>query len=228
MTPTQPKRCQPARSRRTVSPGLQGKAGSRGRRDGLPLISGGGVGGKAPDPSSTDSERWRLFRFLFGRSKRNIAPGDERSKANDFQPEKQKETRFSHSNIACSAMENRGTAISGPSAAAWGGGWPPKRRLRAPVANRSGRCRHCAMRRRLAIGSLGPASPLDPAQRNTYRVLPPTGFYPAHPAGRGCRSFRCGKRNLIRPTPAKKMYSFTAATKNVSPGLQGKAGSSRW
>ena len=134
MTPTQPKRCQPARSRRTVSPGLQGKAGSRGRRDGLPLISGGGVGGKAPDPSSTDSERWRLFRFLFGRSKRNIAPGDERSKANDFQPKKQKETRFSHSNIACSAMENRGTAISGPSAAAWGGGWPPKRRLRAPVA----------------------------------------------------------------------------------------------
>ena len=151
MTPTQPKRCQPARSRRTVSPGLQGKAGSRGRRDGLPLISGGGVGGKAPDPSSTDSERWRLFRFLFGRSKRNIAPGDERSKANDFQPEKQKETRFSHSNIACSAMENRGTAISGPSAAAWGGGWPPKRRLRAPVAPRSGRCRRCAWRRRLAM-----------------------------------------------------------------------------
>ena len=54
-----------------------------------------------------------------------------------------------------------------------------------------------------------------------------TGFYPAHPAGRGYTPYRSGKRDLIGPTPAKKRYSFTAATKNVSPGLQGKAGSSR-
>ena len=54
-----------------------------------------------------------------------------------------------------------------------------------------------------------------------------TGFYPAHPAGRGYTPYRSGKRDLIGPTPAKKRYSFTAATKNVSPGLQGKAGSRR-
>ena len=70
-------------------------------------------------------------------------------------------------------------------------------------------------------------SPLDPAQREacSYR---PTGFYPAHPAGRGYTPYRCGKRNLIGPTACKDKVSFTAATKNVSPGLQGKAGSSRW
>ncbi len=68
--------------------------------------------------------------------------------------------------------------------------------------------------------------PLDPARHKTcsYR---PTGFYPAHPAGRGCRSYRSGKMELIGPTACKERVQFAAATKNVSPGLQGKAGSSR-
>ena len=53
-------------------------------------------------------------------------------------------------------------------------------------------------------------------------------FYPAHPAGRGYTPYCSGKRNLIGPTACKEKVQFAAATRNVSPGLQGKAGSRRW
>ena len=62
-------RQQLSRCGRTVSPGLQGKAGSRRWRDSMLLIFGGGVGGKAPNPSSTDSERWHLSCLLLSVTK---------------------------------------------------------------------------------------------------------------------------------------------------------------
>ena len=69
--------------------------------------------------------------------------------------------------------------------------------------------------------------PLDPARRETcsYR---PTGFYPAHPAGRGCRSYRSGKMKSYRANGLqRKGSSLPQLLPDVSPGLQGKAGSSR-
>ena len=57
-----------------VSPGLQGKAGSRRERDGPPFIGGGGLGGKAPKSSSTRSKGWRLSWFFFRRRKKNNPP----------------------------------------------------------------------------------------------------------------------------------------------------------
>ena len=68
--------------------------------------------------------------------------------------------------ITCPVMKNRGTSIPGPRAAAWGGGWPTKRRLRAPVAHRSGRCRHCACGADSRYDRSG-RQPLDPAARQT-------------------------------------------------------------
>ncbi len=71
----------------------------------------------------------------------------------------------------------------------------------------------------------------EPPGPRTAEHLPgviSTGFYPAHPAGRGCRSFRSGKRNLIGPTACKEKASvyrsccrtFHPACK-VRPGADG-------
>ena len=66
-----------------VSPGLQGKAGSRGEWDGLPSIVGGGLGGKAPKSSSTRSKGWRLSWFFFRRRKKNSPPANCRTSSNE-------------------------------------------------------------------------------------------------------------------------------------------------
>ena len=66
-----------------VSPGLQGKAGSRGERDGLPSIDGGGLGGKAPKSSSTRSKGWRLSWFFFRRRKKNDLPASSRKSSDE-------------------------------------------------------------------------------------------------------------------------------------------------
>ena len=65
---------QPSRRGRTVSPGLQGKAGSRTERESLPFAFGWSPEDKFLWSASTAPKRWRLFRFLFGRSKRNAPP----------------------------------------------------------------------------------------------------------------------------------------------------------
>ena len=66
-----------------VSPGLQGKAGSRGEWDGLPSIVGGGLGGKAPKSSSTRSKGWRLSWFFFRRRKKNSPPASCRTSSDE-------------------------------------------------------------------------------------------------------------------------------------------------
>lgn len=65
-----------AAATRNVSPGLQGKAGSRRWWDGRAVIFGGGLGGKAPKSSSTRSKGWRLSWFFFRRRKKNNLPAN--------------------------------------------------------------------------------------------------------------------------------------------------------
>ncbi len=71
------------------------------------------------------------------------------------------------------------------------------------------------------------AEPPGPRTAEHLRGVTPTGFCPAHLAGRGCRSFRSGKITVSGKQPAKKKQNLATAAKNVSPGLQGKAGSRR-
>ena len=64
-----------SRCGKTCTPGPQGGPGRSRWGDMSKFPAVRGPGGLAPWSASTASKRWRLFRFLFGRSKRNIDNG---------------------------------------------------------------------------------------------------------------------------------------------------------
>ena len=73
-------------------------------------------------------------------------------------------------------------------------------------------------------GRQAPGPPHSGKQSNVTSA----GFYPAHPAGRGCRFCRSGKMKSYRANGLqRKGSSLPQLLPDVSPGLQGKAGSSR-
>ena len=67
-------------------------------------------------------------------------------------------------------------------------------------------------------------SPLDPARRKTCSCHP-AGFSPAHPAGRGCRSYRSGKNEVYRANGLQREnVTLPQAEKTFHPACKVRPG----